>query len=233
MKRSEYYEEQQTRPELRDILLDVQSRKHQGCEAELRILDIGCGNGGLVRTLRQSLCRSIFEGVEVDDYAYQTALPLFDRLFHGTVEDYMTRELTPGLYDFIFLADILEHLVDPWTILKDLKRGLKPDGHIIMSIPNVGNYRVIYGLLQGRWEYQPAGGLLDASHLRFFTLTDARNMILKAGYQIDSLRAALNPDHEFIDRMSAFVATLGGNAETFREEAQTFQYFFLISPASS
>ena len=228
---TQYYREQRERPELFTILRRLQAAQPHGCEGALRILDVGCGTGGLVRRLREDFCRAIFDGVEVNADACQEARPGFDRLFTGSIEDYLATEFPPRTYDYIILADILEHLLDPWTVLAALLQGLKVEGRLVVSLPNVGNYTVIYNLLQGRWEYDEAGGLLDKSHLRFFTLQDAQKMLQRAGYQIDEIRSTRSPHHELIDRMADFVATLGGDPKQFREEAQVFQYIFIASPA--
>ena len=228
---TEYYREQRERPELYTILRRLQAAQPNGHGATLRILDVGCGAGGLVRRLREDFSQAIFDGVEVNADACREARPGFDRLFTGSIEDYLATEIQPRVYDYIILADILEHLIDPWDILSQLLQGLKPEGRLVASLPNVGNYTVIYYLLQGRWEYMEGGGLLDKTHLRFFTLKDAQDMLQKAGYQVDEIRATRSPHHELIDRMADFVATLGGDPEQFRQETQVFQYIFIASPA--
>jgi len=90
-------------------------------------------------------------------------------------------------FDCILYGDVLEHLVNPWWVLKDHQAVLKKGGAIICSIPNVRNYRILRNLIfRGKWEYTD-DGILDRSHLRFFTLDSIQGMLKEAGYEIEGL----------------------------------------------
>ncbi len=82
-----------------------------------------------------------------------------------------------------YYADILEHLRDPWRLLASQRELLAPGGHVVVSLPNVRHYPVVLGLLRGRWRYQDEG-VLDRSHLRFFTRDSARELVSGAGYRM-------------------------------------------------
>jgi 2-polyprenyl-3-methyl-5-hydroxy-6-metoxy-1,4-benzoquinol methylase len=80
--------------------------------------------------------------------------------------------------------DVLEHLQDPWSLLSDLRGRLSAEGEVFVSIPNVRNFRVVIPLLlAGRWDYQKTG-ILDRTHLRFFTKASVKEMFRNAGYEI-------------------------------------------------
>jgi hypothetical protein len=83
-------------------------------------------------------------------------------------------------------ADVLEHLVDPWETVGKLKKLLKPGGTIVASIPNVGFHRIVRGLIKGRWHYADAG-VLDRTHLRFFTWQGIQELFVMNGMTIEKI----------------------------------------------
>jgi SAM-dependent methyltransferase len=83
-------------------------------------------------------------------------------------------------FDAILCLDVLEHLRDPWGVARRLAELLRPGGVMIASIPNIAHYRIIVGLLRGRWTYAPSG-ILDHTHLRFFTRDTAIDLLRQAG----------------------------------------------------
>ena len=85
--------------------------------------------------------------------------------------------------DCLVLGDVLEHLLDPWAALTRLARLVRKGGQVLACIPNVQHYSVLVNLLRGRWDYQDEG-LLDRTHLRFFTLSGVQDLFVKAGLQI-------------------------------------------------
>ena len=92
-------------------------------------------------------------------------------------------------FDLILCLDVLEHLVDPWAVVKRLTTLLKPGGSLIASIPNIKHHSVILPLLFcGRWDYVPAG-VLDKTHLRYFTKKTAIELIESSGLRVDKLYA--------------------------------------------
>jgi tetratricopeptide (TPR) repeat protein len=88
----------------------------------------------------------------------------------------------PGTFDCVICADVLEHLRDPWAFLARVRPLLAPQGLLLASIPNVQFVQVLWELAQGRWTYQPAG-ILDRTHLRFFTRREFRRALRAAGFQ--------------------------------------------------
>jgi len=159
----------------RDELLDLVP-----VEAK-RILDIGCGDGGLGFKLKQKGREVI--GVEGDERLCFLAGQKLDRIVPGDIE-MLTLPFTKGYFDCILYADVLEHLIDPLNILKSHRDYLNDAGCIVASIPNVRYYKVIGGLVfKDTWDYMDKG-ILDRQHLRFFTIINIKELFAGAGYEI-------------------------------------------------
>ena len=151
-------------------------------EGARRILDVGCGVGKTGQVLREKGFEEIF-GVEVDSRAAHQAMPFYKEVIVGDVD----RDILPfaeGFFDCILYGDVLEHLIDPWRVL-DRHRGiLQDDGTIICSVPNVRYYGVLRSLIfKGEWDYTPLG-ILDRTHLRFFTLKTIEDMLRETGFEV-------------------------------------------------
>jgi len=145
-----------------------------------RILDIGCGRGYLGRTLKAVRSLEIV-GVELNPAMAEEASTYLDQVFTADVETFAL-PYPPEAFDCIIMADILEHLVDPWQTLARYVPFLSPDGVLVLSLPNVQHYRVIGHLILGEWEYQESG-ILDSGHLRFFTLKSLRTLLKSANLE--------------------------------------------------
>lgn len=156
--------------------------------SELKVLDIGTGRGELGRRIR-SRCQ-LLVGIEKDPITAEIARPFYDDLIIGSVTETNISWIEP--FDLIILGDILEHLAEPGNYLKKIRSYLKDNGHILISVPNVANITVRLGLLIGRFDYQ-SRGILDRTHLHFYTLKSAREEIEKAGYLISRTRATPMP----------------------------------------
>ena len=154
-KESDYY--QGARPEMVDLVPKT---------AET-ILDIGCGEGHFAAGLKKELGAEV-SGIELDEKSAALAVEKLDKVYSGDVNE-IIKGLPESYYDCITCNDVLEHLVDPYSILKQLKSKLAPEGLIVSSIPNVLYFRVLANLLfKGDWKYENEG-VLDRTHLRFFT----------------------------------------------------------------
>jgi methionine biosynthesis protein MetW len=142
-----------------------------------RVLDLGCATGGLATLLK---ARGPVEVVGVErDAAYAAAAAAHcDKVVHADVETLAVDEL--GRFDCVVAADVLEHLVDPWTALRAYARLLDPGGTVVVSLPNVAHWSTYVHLARGSWPRQPEG-IHDATHLRWFTLRDARELLAQAG----------------------------------------------------
>ena len=150
-----------------------------------RILDVGCNIGETGRLLKERGFEEIF-GIEINPLAAQEAKPYYKQVIVADVE----RGVLPFVnrfFDCILYGDVLEHLVDPWKVLRLHKEILADDGVIICSIPNIRFYRVLKALIfKGRWDYMPLG-ILDRTHLRFFTIKTIQDMFQETGYEFKKL----------------------------------------------
>jgi len=162
------------RPELLPFL-DVRGRS---------VLDVGCGAGGLAPMLRDGGASRIV-GVEPDPAHARAASAHCDAVLTAPIEDAIGGgALGEERFDLILLADVLEHLVDPWSTLRALvSEHLAPGGDAFVSVPNVANLAVVKQLLRhGDWRYEESG-MFDRTHLRWFGPGTLRGLLRQAGLE--------------------------------------------------
>lgn len=144
-----------------------------------RVLEIGCGGGGTLAWLKQSGRAQWTVGIELSQEAAAVAATRVDEVHCGDADQLLAR-LPADSFDLILCLDVLEHLVDPWATLNKIRSLLRPGGRIISSLPNVRHHSVVLPLLlRGRWEYQEAG-IMDRTHLRFFSRDAMAAMMRRA-----------------------------------------------------
>ena len=150
-------------------------------------LDLGGGNGLLTASLKEKGVESI--GVDAAEPAEITApfLKYYQVDLNNSKELNFKRE-----FDYLIAADILEHLSSPMDFLRHVKQFLKPEGKIIISLPNIALWFYRISLLIGRFNYGNKG-ILDEGHLRFYTLNTARNLINRSGYVISKIKPTSLP----------------------------------------
>ena len=156
---------------------------------DLAVLDLGFGAGLLARRIRPA-CRYL-AGVELDPEAAKEGAPSFDEPVTGDLLEGISGPWKE-LFDVIVAGDVLEHLPRPEVLLGSLRSLLKPDGVLLLSLPNVANVTVRLGLLFGRFRYAPRG-ILDRTHLRFFTRAGGRALLEESGYRVLSIEATAMP----------------------------------------
>jgi SAM-dependent methyltransferase len=144
-----------------------------------RLLDVGCGAGGLGRGLRQAGFAGQLVGIEPDPVLAGHAAAHYDRVHRIDIEA-QGAPLPPGSLDVLVYGDVLEHLRDPWAVLKRDARLLAPGGTLLVCVPNLEHWSFAARLLAGRWAYEEMG-LFDRTHLRWFTRGAMQNAILAAG----------------------------------------------------
>jgi 2-polyprenyl-3-methyl-5-hydroxy-6-metoxy-1,4-benzoquinol methylase len=193
------------------------------CGPNKRVLEIGCSTGYLSEAMGQQGCR--VTGVEIDPVAAEAAKRYCERVLVGDIETLHPSVLGSG-YEVLMLADVLEHLRDPVAALKRLAPLLAPGGYTVISVPNVGNWGMRLGLLAGRWDYTERG-ILDRTHLRFFTLRTIVRAVRDAGYSIRQLDASspvpFNPPF-LISRLAHAVGRL-------RPSFFAYQFIIVAVPA--
>jgi 2-polyprenyl-3-methyl-5-hydroxy-6-metoxy-1,4-benzoquinol methylase len=151
----------------------------------LRVLDVGCGFATTSERIR-----NLGNEVTGIDESPEIATLAGKRLSRIIQADVQTADLGDDQFDVIILADVLEHLAWPVSVLKRYLRWLAPDGSVIISLPNVGLWSVRFAHLFGRWQYEETG-VLDRTHLRFFTRRSARWLIDQVGLEI--VKTTYNP----------------------------------------
>jgi len=151
-----------------------------------RILEVGCGQGETLAWIKSTKGVEFSCGVELFGESADLAAQKLHRVVTGNFE---AMELPSDMKDFdvILCLDVLEHFVDPWKAIQRLDSLLRPGGVLIASIPNVRYFRVVLALLlQGRWDYQDSG-ILDRTHLRFFTRRTALELLQSSGMRLEAI----------------------------------------------
>jgi len=152
-------------------------------EPGARVLEFGCASGYMSQALRDRRGATVV-GVELDAEAAQLAAPYTERLLVGDAEELdLETELGGERFDAILFADVLEHLRDPAALLKRVRPLVAENGVVIASIPNVAHASVRLALLGGSFRYRE-WGLLDETHLRFFTRDGVQDLFESSGYVI-------------------------------------------------
>jgi trans-aconitate methyltransferase len=144
------------------------------------VLDLGCATGTTGAALKQRQ-RVEVVGVEREPAYAQEARQRLDRVVTADAEA-LDPETLGGPFDALIAADVLEHLVDPWSALRRYARLLRPGATAVVSLPNVAHWSTYAYLLRGTWPRKPEG-IFDATHLRWFTLKDATALLAQAGLQ--------------------------------------------------
>ena len=134
-----------------------------------RMLDVGCGSGATGGAVREARAVEWAGGVELVEAEAERAGQTCDKVWSVDIQtERIEAEIEPGSLDLILCLDILEHLVDPWSVVDRLSPLLAPDGRMILSVPNIRNWKFLFRLaFKGDFTYTDAG-LLDRTHLRFF-----------------------------------------------------------------
>lgn len=152
-----------------------------------RVLDVGCSTGFLARALVGELGCTV-AGVESDPEAADKARDVVDPLVVGDLDTLdLTAELGAGSVDVVVFGDVLEHLRDPVRTLRQARGLLAPGGFVVISIPNVAHGDLALSLLLGEWTYRPLG-LLDSTHLRFFTYAGLQRLAAEGGFALAETR---------------------------------------------
>ena len=156
------------------------------------VLDVGCSRGGFGTTLRKVLGpEARLVGVEAVRASADAARD--SGAFDEVVDCYYPDALAgrDDRFDAVFFNDVLEHIVDPWQVLVDVKNHLTPFGVVVAAIPNVQYLPVVVDLFKGHWNYADEG-ILDRTHVRFFTRSTMFDMFDAAGYDVVDCRGANN-----------------------------------------
>jgi 2-polyprenyl-3-methyl-5-hydroxy-6-metoxy-1,4-benzoquinol methylase len=147
-----------------------------------RMLDVGCGTAATTRAVKSARDVVWSAGIEYSADVANFARPHLDQLWVGDASSApVEADISPDSLDLVLCLDVLEHLADPWSLVKRLSLLLAPGGRLIVSVPNIRNYRFIMRLItKGDFHYRDFG-LLDRTHLRFFVKDTALELAVCGG----------------------------------------------------
>jgi GT2 family glycosyltransferase len=189
-------------------------------EEPLRILEVGCACGATLLEVKNRYPHAELYGIELNPNAASVAALIAD----VTDQDIETIELryAKQFFDYVIFADVLEHLNDPWSVVTNILPYLKEEGKVLASIPNVMHHSLIGNLLNGFWTYTDSG-LLDRTHLRFFTFDGIQSMFRDAGYLMLEINLVTlhntNEQEQFMKELCKF----NGSAQIYNQ-FNTYQY---------
>jgi 2-polyprenyl-3-methyl-5-hydroxy-6-metoxy-1,4-benzoquinol methylase len=187
-------------------VIDILARLRRSLSGSPALLDIGCGRGQLADAARHLTYR--VTGIECHPAALAVARDRVDDLLPIDLADQGT--VAAGLddrkFDVILFADVLEHTADPLNVLRFYLGFLKPSGRIVVSLPNIACWDRRLALLFGRFDYADSG-IMDRTHLRFFTFRTAQTLLGEAGLTILSVGHAPGVTRAFLPLIKRFFTT--------------------------
>ena len=209
--------------------------RHEICElideapdSALSILEVGCACGATLLHIKNKYPQANLHGVELNPAAAAVA-GAFAKIAACNIEA-ADKNFEKETYNYVIFADVLEHLYNPWLVLKEMKKYIKPDGYVLASIPNVMHFSIMRQLLAGRWQYESAG-ILDRSHLRFFTLQEIIEMFQQSGYgELDISRTGVKQNEDDRTFVKKLVDMMGD--PQLEEQYYTYQYIIKVKAES-
>lgn len=195
------------------------------------VLEIGCGTGALARAYRQRHPNALYTGVEMAGEAARKAADACSNVVLGNIETKPCLDALDQLrgaqgWDLLVLGDVLEHLLDPLRVLAELRARMTVGATCLACIPNIGHVSIVYQLLRARWDYADAG-LLDRTHLRFFTQPTMTALFQQAGWTVREC-TALVLEPEASDRAIApllgLAPALGMTPDAMRLHLSAYQW---------
>ena len=189
-----------------------------------KVLEIGPASGAMTRIMKEELgCKVTC--VEIDPDLAEAARPFAEKMIVADIETLdFNHEFGHGELDVVVLADVLEHLKDPRQVLLSIRPCLADDGYLVLSVPNIAHASIVLELMQGNFDYRDTG-LLDKSHLHFFTRKSLQFMLESAGYVVSRCeRILVSPEHTEFKNTVAGLPTALINVIDGNDEAKTYQF---------
>ncbi|MBI3013391.1 MAG: class I SAM-dependent methyltransferase [Elusimicrobia bacterium] len=146
------------------------------------VLELGCATGYIGKFLKEKRGCVVY-GIELNETAAAQAAPYYEKILSGDASQLNLYGNFRTQFDIILCSNVLEHLPNPGAVLRTLKSSLKEGGCFVIALPNIAHWTIRLQILLGKFDYTPSG-ILDESHLKFFTLKTARSLIQDAGLAI-------------------------------------------------
>ncbi len=192
------------------------------------VLDVGCATGALGAAYRRVNPRARLLGIDSNAEAAALAAHRLDEVALVDVEDQPLPFDLPGGIDCLIYGDVIEHLRDPWAVLAAQTEVLTPDGVVLVCVPNVEHWSFLAHLMRGDWAYQPSG-LLDETHLRWFSLESMRKALVDAGLALCDVHPRvfdLEQARTFTSAMAPALRAMNVEPEAYLHRAAPLQYIW-------
>ena len=200
-----------------------------------RVVDVGCMHGQMALAVKEKIPAVYYTGIDIDPDYSAIAATRCDRAFAADI-DQLSEERWGNLFpsDCWIFGDCLEHLKDPWAVLRSIRARIDSDGCVLICIPNAQHWAVQWRLMTGQFRYEDSG-LLDRTHLRWFTRITLLELFQETGWQVAyGITRTLNlvPQQErVLDGIRAFAKACSTDPEQAVQDAVPFQYLFKLIPA--
>ncbi|MEI6088680.1 MAG: class I SAM-dependent methyltransferase, partial [Bacteroidota bacterium] len=195
------------------------------------VLDVGCSTGYYGSYIKINK-KCLVYGIEFSDDKKE-ALKVLDGVYSFDLDGDWPDSIYQRKYDVVFLGDVIEHLKDPGLLLKKLLKLLKKNGRVYISTPNIAHISIRLELLGGNFEYESMG-ILDSTHLKYFTLSSLSNLVNKSGYDVLRIDYSLSDYPKEVTEKLLNKYGLSANNKFWDlmklPEARAFQYKFSLSP---
>lgn len=211
---------------------DVLNLIPAGCR---RIVEVGSSSGALAREykLRHADCR--YTGIEIDSEYAELSRRYCDVVLHASIET-LDEPAFDGLFpaDCWIFADVLEHLYDPWSVLKRIRARMSEGACVVACLPNVQHWTIQAKINIGDFAYEDSG-LLDRTHLRWFSRRTALALFQTTGFRVTEgsgrMFADMEPGARIRDAIRTMAAAVGADPDTAISDALTFQWLLRAVPA--
>ena len=197
-----------------------------------RVVEVGCSSGALAREFKKIHPDAFWHGLEINSEYAEQAKRYCDETsvldIETCNEEFFESHVDKDLWIF---ADVLEHLVDPWSVLKKIRGVIPEDGSVLACLPNAQHWSVILRLISGNFVYEDAG-LLDRTHLRWFTRKTIIDLFVSQGFKIIEGRPRIFklPDPKLVELLSQVAASFGMNSGEIKNDILPFQYVVRAIP---
>jgi 2-polyprenyl-3-methyl-5-hydroxy-6-metoxy-1,4-benzoquinol methylase len=219
-----------------------QTPAHDGYNAEVlsmipaglaRVVEVGASSGALAQAYRRTNPETDYVGIEIDPSYAERCKERCSRVLNANIEQISDTELQALLpVDCWVFSDVLEHLYDPWRLLKRLRATMRAGDCVVACLPNTQHWSVLTRLVSGNFWYEDMG-LLDRTHIRFFTRITLIKMFGDSGFRIESGQPRIfNFEHQdrALAAIRAFAQALGLDPELCARDAVVFQYVVRAVP---